>query len=149
MLTSVRDGRFTLRDFYGDNYDILMTPISSNRFLIPGATLEFSPAEAGRPQAWHVIDSAGQRLVELPLMKFDISKADLESFAGGYRSDELDVTYTVAVRDSSLVVQSSTLHPVFKDAFVGDYVGNPACRVGQPSRSEYRLHPCCAPSGVC
>ena len=79
VLMSVRDGRFTLRDFYGDNYDILMTPISSNRFLIPGATLEFSPAEAGRPQAWHVIDSAGQRLVELPLMKFDISKADLES----------------------------------------------------------------------
>jgi hypothetical protein len=56
-------------------------------------------------------------------MKFDVPKAALPSFAGEYRSDELDVTYTVAVRDSSLVVQSSTLHPVFKDAFVGDYVG--------------------------
>ena len=56
-------------------------------------------------------------------MKFDMSKADLESFSGAYRSDELDVTYTVAVRNSSLVVQSSTLHPVFKDAFVGEYVG--------------------------
>ena len=56
-------------------------------------------------------------------MKFDMPKADLPSFAGEYRSDELDVTYTVAVRDSSLVVQSSTLHPVFKDAFVGDYIG--------------------------
>jgi hypothetical protein len=33
------------------------------------------------------------------------------------------VTYTVSVRDSSLVIQSSTLHPVFRDAFVGDYVG--------------------------
>ena len=33
------------------------------------------------------------------------------------------MTYTVAVRDSSLVVQSSTLHPVFRDAFVGDYIG--------------------------
>jgi hypothetical protein len=33
------------------------------------------------------------------------------------------VTYTVAVRDSTLVVQSSTLHPVSKDAFVGDYMG--------------------------
>ena len=57
-------------------------------------------------------------------MKFDIPKADLPAFAGEYRSDELDVTYTVAVRDSSLVLQSSTLHPVFKDAFVGDYVGH-------------------------
>ncbi len=101
---SVRDGKLTLRDFYGDNYDILMTPISANRFLIPGTTFEFSPAEAGRPQAWHVIDGEGRRLLELPLMKFDVSKADLPSFAGEYRSDELDVTYTVAVRDSSLVV---------------------------------------------
>ena len=33
------------------------------------------------------------------------------------------MTYTVAVRDSSLVVQTSTLRPVFKDAFVGDYMG--------------------------
>ena len=62
-------------------------------------------------------------MLELPLMKFDVPKAALASFAGEYRSDELDVTYTVAVRDSGLVVQSSTLHPVFKDTFVGDYVG--------------------------
>ena len=123
VLMSVRDGRLALRDFYGDNYDMLMTPISANRFLIPGGTLEFAPAEAGRPQAWHVIDGGGQRLVELQWMKFDISKAGLQAFAGEYRSDELDVTYTVAVRDSSLMVQSSTMHPVFKDAFVGDYMG--------------------------
>ena len=57
------------------------------------------------------------------MVKFDMSKADLQSFTGEYRSDELDVTYTVAARDSSLVVQTSTLHPVFKDAFVGDYLG--------------------------
>lgn len=123
VLMSVRDGRLTLRDFYGDNYDMLMTPISANRFLIAGTTLEFSPAEAGRPRAWHMIDGEGRRLLELPLMKFDIATAALPSFAGEYRSDELDVTYTVAARDSSLVLQSSTLHPVFKDAFVGDYMG--------------------------
>jgi hypothetical protein len=40
-----------------------------------------------------------------------------------YGSDELDVTYALVARDSSLVVQSSTLYPVFKDAFVGNYVG--------------------------
>jgi hypothetical protein len=121
---SVRDDKLTLWDFYGDNYAILMTPVSSNRFLIPGGTtIEFSPAEAGRPQAWHVIDGGGQRLMELPLMKFDIPKADLQSFAGQYRSDELDVTYAVAVRDSNLVLESSTLHPVSKDAFVGNLMG--------------------------
>ena len=123
VLISVRDGSLTLRDFYGDNYDMLMTPISPNRFMVPGITLEFSPAEAGWPQAWQVVDGEGRRLVELQFMKFDIPKADLESFTGEYRSDELDVRYTVAIRDSSLIVQSSTLHPVFKDGFAGDYVG--------------------------
>jgi beta-lactamase family protein len=120
---SVRDGRLTAWDFWGDNYPMLMTPISPNRFIIPGATLEFSPAEAGRPQSWHLVDGEGRRLLELPLVKFESSKAALPSFAGEYRSDELDVTYTVDVRDSTLVVQSSTLHPVSKDAFVGDYLG--------------------------
>jgi len=61
--------------------------------------------------------------MELPLMKFDMPRADLAAFAGEYRSEELDVTYTVAMRDSSIVVQSSALSPVYKDAFVGDYVG--------------------------
>ena len=120
---SVRDGRFGVWDFYGDNYHLLITPISANRFTLPGATLEFAPSEAGRPRAWHIVDGGGQRLMELPLVAFDVSKADLGSFAGAYRSDELDVTYTVAMRESALVLQSSTLHPVYKDAFVGDYMG--------------------------
>jgi CubicO group peptidase (beta-lactamase class C family) len=123
VLMSVRDGKLTAWDFWGDNYPLLMTPLSSNRFLIPGTMVEFAPGEAGRPRAWHLIDGAGQKLLELPLVEFDVSKADLKSFAGSYRSDELDVTYTVDVRDSSLVVQSSTLHPVAKDAFVGEYHG--------------------------
>jgi hypothetical protein len=121
--TSVRNGRFAFLDYYRDNVDISMTPVSSKRFLIPGATLEFAPAEAGRSQAWHVIDGEGRRLLELPLMKFEVSRADLPAFAGDYRSDDLDVTYTVVVRDASLVLQSSTLSPVFKDAFVGDHMG--------------------------
>lgn len=81
---SVRDGRLTAWDFWGDNYAMLMTPISPNRFVIPGVTLEFSPAEAGRPQSWHLIDGAGQPLLELPLVKFEISKAALPSFVGEY-----------------------------------------------------------------
>jgi CubicO group peptidase (beta-lactamase class C family) len=120
---SVRDGRLTAWDFWADNYAMLLTPISPNRFTMPGVTLEFSPAEAGRPQSWHVIDGGGQRLLELQLVKFGISKTDLESFAGSFRSAELDVTYAVTMRDSSLVVQSSTLHPIFKDGFVGEYMG--------------------------
>jgi hypothetical protein len=120
---AVRDGKLALRDFYVDNYDIFMTPLGPNRFQVPGATLEFVPAEGEQPPAWYVIDGGGQRLFELQWMKFDVSNAELQSFAGEYRSEELDVTYTVALRDSSLVLQSSTLNPVFKDGFVGDYMG--------------------------
>jgi CubicO group peptidase (beta-lactamase class C family) len=120
---SVRDGRFGVWDYYGDNYHLLLTPISNNRFTLPGATLEFSPAEGRRPRAWHIVDGGGQRLMELPSVTFDVSKADLASLTGDYRSEELDVTYTVAMRDSSLVLQTSTLSPVSKDAFVGEYLG--------------------------
>ena len=55
--------------------DLLMTPISPNRFL-PGATLEFSPAEAGRPRAWHSSDGGGQRVVELPSVEFEWRRQD-------------------------------------------------------------------------
>ena len=61
--------------------------------------------------------------MELPSVTFDVSKADLASLTGNYRSEELDVTYTVAMRDSSLILQTSTLSPVSKDAFVGEYMG--------------------------
>ena len=40
--------------------------------------------------------------MEIPLVKFDSSKPDLASLAGAYRSDELDVTYTITVSDSNL-----------------------------------------------
>lgn len=120
---SVRDGRFGVWDYYGDNYHILLTPIATNRFSFPGATLEFSPAEGKRPRAWHIVDGGGQRLMEIPLVAHAVSAADLKAYAGTYRSDELDVSYTAAMRDSSLVLESSPLQPVSKDAFVGDYMG--------------------------
>ena len=120
---SVRDGRFAVGDYYGDNYHLLLTPISDNRFTLAGATIEFAPAEGGRPRAWHIVDGGGQRLMELPLVSYDVSKRDLGPFAGAYRSDELDVTYTVALKAPGLALESSTLSPVSKDAFVGDYMG--------------------------
>jgi CubicO group peptidase (beta-lactamase class C family) len=120
---SVRDGRFGVWDYYGDNYHLQLTPVSANRFTLAGATIEFAPAERGRPRAWHIVDGGGQRLMELPLVAFEVSKADLQSFTGEYRSEELDVIYTVAMRGAILALQSSTLAPVSRDAFVGDYMG--------------------------
>jgi CubicO group peptidase (beta-lactamase class C family) len=120
---AARDGGLTLRDFYADDYDITMVPLGGNRFQIPGATLEFAMAEAGRPRAWHVIDGTGRRLFELPARELTTSAGDLQRYAGTYRSEELGVAYPVAVRDARLVIHTSTVHAVATDAFVGEYVG--------------------------
>ncbi len=61
----------------GGDCSVLPRTITANRFQMPGVTFEFSPAEGGRPQAWHIVDGDGRRLLELPLVKFDMPKADL------------------------------------------------------------------------
>jgi hypothetical protein len=125
---SVRNRALVLRSFYTDDTDVELTPASANRFLIPGATLEFAPAAGDRPQEWHLLNTEGRQIAEFQLNTFVASPVDLQSCAGDYRSAELDVTYAVATHDASLVVQTAgredlALHPVFKDVFAGDSVG--------------------------
>jgi len=126
---SVRNGTLVVHSYYGDDTDIELTPVNANKFLFPGTTtaIEFAPAAAGRVQEWHVTNERRQ-LETLQLSSFVPSTMDLQSFAGEYRSPEIDATYTVAARDSSLVVQSPgradiPLLPVFKDLFAGNSVG--------------------------
>jgi hypothetical protein len=58
------------------------------------------------------------------LVTFTPSAADVRSYPGDYRSDELNVTYTIEARDSSLVVSHTvTVAPFSRDVFVGDWVG--------------------------
>jgi hypothetical protein len=57
-----------------------------------------------------------------------LSTAELRTFAGRYVSTELQVTYTLAPRDSGLVLQMPgradiLLSPIFPDAFEGSLVG--------------------------
>jgi len=125
---SVRNRALVLRSFYTDDTDVELTPVNANRFVIPGATLEFEPATSRRPQEWHVLNKEGRQIAELQLNTFVPSPEDLQSSAGDYRSAELDVTYTIATRDASLVVQAAgrediALHPVLRDVFAGDSVG--------------------------
>jgi Beta-lactamase len=125
---SILHGALVLRSFYTDDTDVELTPVNANRFLIPGATLEFAPATAGRPQGWHLLNKEGRQIAELQLDTFVPSPVDLQSYGGEFRSDELDVRYTIATRDASLVVQAAgrediALHPVLRDVFAGDSVG--------------------------
>jgi hypothetical protein len=53
-----------------------------------------------------------------------LTEADLAAYVGGYRSDELDVTYTVLISEGKLGIQRrkydvTLLAPAYKDAFTG------------------------------
>ena len=104
---SVRNGTVIARSFYGDDTDVESTPVSANRFRLPGSTnaLEFVPATAVRPHEWHIVDNAGKQLDVLELVTSEPSTMDLRSSVGEYRSLEIDVTYTVALEGSGLAVR--------------------------------------------
>ena len=127
---SVRNGTVIARSFYGDDTDVELTPVSANRFRLPGSTnaLEFVPATGVRPHEWHIVDNAGKQLDVLELVTFGPSTMDLRSSVGEYRSPEIDVTYTVALEGSGLAARPPggahiVLQPVAKDVFAGDSVG--------------------------
>jgi CubicO group peptidase (beta-lactamase class C family) len=103
-----------------------LTPVSANRFVISGTTIrvEFVPAAGGRAQETRVTGTGLKPIVSQKLDPFAPPSAELRAFAGEYTSPELEVTYTLAARDSGLVVQmkgrsDGVLRPIFPDAFAG------------------------------
>jgi hypothetical protein len=125
----LRDGK--LRAFglaIGDGAEL--TPVSENRFLLPwGTAVEFAPAVAGRAQELRELPDGRKHLVFQQENAFAPSSAELRAFAGEYVSPELEVTYTLAARDSGLVIQirgraDIVLRPIFADAFEGSREGD-------------------------
>ena len=62
------------------------------------------------------------------MRRFEPSAAELAAFAGEYYSDELGVSYVVAVKDSGLVLRRPkygelALSPAFQDAFTAASTG--------------------------
>ncbi len=105
----------------------MLTPLSATHFLFPSGTpLEFVPAEAGRPAELHVI-TEDKIWVNRQVKEFAPSSTELRTFAGVCVSPELEVTYTVDVRDSGLMLQhprgtGRLVRPTFTDAFQGDHI---------------------------
>lgn len=126
-------GRFFIRDEKlmastdsGEENFFELVPLDTNRFTIPGiaVVVEFVPASNERPQEVRVTGDGPKPKVSQRLAPFTPTSADLRAFAGEYTSSEIETTYTVATRDSDLVVQSPgrssmTFQPVFQDAFAG------------------------------
>ena len=99
-----------------------VVPTAANRFQLFNTPFEFLPAAAGKPKAWRVGEGKDQRVWEL--VTLSLPPAELRAFAGDYHSDELNITFTVELKGSSLnVAHTVDVAPYEKDIFVGDWVG--------------------------
>jgi hypothetical protein len=111
-----------------DDADVDLTPTEVNGALGPGGSIfAFIPAAAGHPQEWHVTGNPGLDGV-FQLATFIPHAADLRSFAGEYRSTEIEATYSAVSNDSGLMIQPQgqaaiPLRPFARDTFVGSLVG--------------------------
>ena len=107
-----------------------LRPIDSTRFAVPGAPMiaEFLPPAAGRPRQIRVTGAGPKPFVSEQVREgFRPTAAQLQKYAGRYANADLDVTYTVAVRDSALAIlipgrDEIPLKPVFPHAFYGPLV---------------------------
>lgn len=111
-----------------------LTPVSANRFLSPsGSTeLEFVPPVAGRAQELREGPVGQKPVVFQQVNAFAPSSTELRAFAGEYVSPEIETRYTLAARESDLVIQirgraDIVLRPIFADAFHGTA---PPLRIG-------------------
>jgi CubicO group peptidase (beta-lactamase class C family) len=120
---TVAHGVLMGRSLFGDEFDLELAPKSANQFLLYNSVpFEFVPAAAGKARAWRVGVGKDQRIWEL--VTFAPPAAEVLAFAGDYRSDELDITFTVEPKGSSLnVAHTVDAAPYEKDVFVGDWVG--------------------------
>ena len=116
--------RFTVKAGALETNGQPLKAVASDRFLppAPGVAFYFPPPSPGAVQAMHVLRDGREpevhQLVERP------GTANLNELTGMYYSDELDVTWTLAVRDGQLTAQvlndSPTVLTIVKpDVFVG------------------------------
>jgi len=117
-----------MRRYKGESVEL--TPVSANRFVVRGTAIavEFVPAAPGRPQEIHVTGVGKPVVSQQVTTSFTPSSTELRALAGAYTSAELEGTYTLAARDSGLVIQiprraDIVLQPIFPDAFAGAIVG--------------------------
>jgi CubicO group peptidase (beta-lactamase class C family) len=91
------------------------------RFGTAGTRVEFVD---GTPLQVRIVYPDADTVMYEPTTAADTSAANLASYAGEYRSDEAEATYTAAVVDGALVLRmrpdiTLRLSPVYADAFQG------------------------------
>jgi hypothetical protein len=106
-----------------------LLPQSTNRFRVTGQPIELEFTTDGTLAqtflAWPPrAPAVSKRVAPAPVQP---SRAELERYAGSYRSEELGATYEVSATDSTLVLKTRwgadrTVRPVHGDTFLGDYL---------------------------
>jgi CubicO group peptidase (beta-lactamase class C family) len=106
-----------------------LLPLSPNRFRVAGQDIELEFTPDGRlvqtSLAWPPrAPVVAKRVATAPARP---SRAELESYAGSYYSEELGVRYELTATDSTLVLKTRggtdrSVRPVHGDMFLGDYL---------------------------
>ena len=105
--------------------------MSENRFTIPRTlfAFEFGPPASGRAQGFRSFIDQTQNGTFERVEPFTPSSAQLRAYTGTYTSSELDVAWTIAERDSGLVIRRpgkahTVVEPLATDMFttIGDFM---------------------------
>jgi hypothetical protein len=121
---ALKEGKLRIDSFGASSTEL--NALGGGRFRPAGATstLEFAPAAssgAARPSV--TILREGQKPERLDRVEpFTPNPAELSAFTGSYSSDELDVSYEIALDGDKLTVRVKNgrprpLQPAFRDAF--------------------------------
>jgi len=103
-----------------------LVPLAKHRYKIRGpwtyAEVLFDDTSKGVLRMSLSIQGADEPRVFEKFEPVEVSTKDLEAFAGAYFSEELDVSYTLAVEEDALVFrmvrhESHQLEPLFQDLF--------------------------------
>ena len=126
----VRDGELRLAQGTGTGESFALTPASDARFTIAGSSFvfEFTPSGAARAKTLRAFDGQTMSGTFERVEGFSPSPAQLRD-DWVYSSDELDVIWTLVVRDSALVITrignaDTVVEPLATDMFttIGDFM---------------------------
>jgi hypothetical protein len=130
----IRKGKLIATDVDGNGGHEL-TPIDANHFIVQGTPVrvEFISSPAGTVQE-RVHVGAARPIVMDKVQAIAVSRVDVASYGGRYTSADLDVTYALVPRSSSLVIQSPGRPEIRLESLLPDYFHGPLIEVVKFSR---------------
>ena len=119
----VRDGKLI---YSRGSSESELAPLGDNRFLMLGVPdrieITFREPRPGAPRQMLTSANGGRPIIHERVEPASYSPQQLAEFAGTYRSEEIDATYTIAMQDAGLVlrrrnVDDTPLQPQFANTF--------------------------------